>query len=265
MILKLLGSIILFIIAIVEKYWSKEISKNKYIKRGFLVLLILSLLFSAFTIILDDIETNISLKKQEDVQAELIRKNDSLKIQLDSLLKVINNSEKNSGDRSLILQSKISEVKDKLEPFIKLAVKKYPNLKIDEALEKLQNEIIETKKLAQPNAIRFHKKEVTQNTDGYTLKLFFITTKNEPLGTIAIGVSILGLNLSVIQDIWPHLDGGAFSTGPDSKLITSNGKQARIIYSLIGMGRPVIEIKVSAKCKFRVEGNNDLPTFDIEM
>ncbi len=43
--------------------------------------------------------------------------------------------------------------------------------------------------------------------------------------------------------MWPSKDGGAFQSGPDSKLILPSGKEARIIYSLMGGGRPVIKLK----------------------
>ena len=265
MILKLFASFIIFIIAIIEKFWSKEISKRKKVKWIFFSLLVLSLAFSFFTIIWDDIDTTANLTKQRELQNALVKKNDSLKIQIDSLMKLTQANEINSGNRSVVLQAKISDLNDKLEPFIKLAVKKYPEMKIEDALEKLQNDIIETKKLAQPNTIRFQKKEVNSIENGYSVKLYFTTTKNETLGYIAIQASILGVGSSKILDIWPTLEGGPFTTGPDSKLISPNGKQGRIVYSIIGMGRPVIEIKVSSKCRLYIEGNNELPSFYLDI
>lgn len=75
------------------------------------------------------------------MQNDLVRKNDSLRLQLDSLLSIVHRSERQADTRSVVLQSKISELNEKLEPFVKLAVKGYPNMKIEDALEKLQKEI----------------------------------------------------------------------------------------------------------------------------
>jgi hypothetical protein len=61
------------------------------------------------------------------------------------LIKIINENEINSGRRNSGLQYKLSELNDKLEPFIKLAVNKYPNLKIDDALLKLEYDLKEQK------------------------------------------------------------------------------------------------------------------------
>jgi len=90
MFLKLLGSLVLLIIAITEKYWGKEISKQIKYKKGIIALLVFSFLFSVITIIVDDISTNSTIENQKTSQIALLRKNDSLKYQLDSLIKIIN-------------------------------------------------------------------------------------------------------------------------------------------------------------------------------
>ena len=58
---------------------------------------------------------------------------------------------------------------------------------------------------------------------------------------------------SKILDFWPK--GGAFSSGKDSKKISSNGKTARLIYSIIGAGKPTFEFKVSKPTNVRFTGN----------
>jgi hypothetical protein len=57
MISKLLASFVIFAIAIIKKFWMAEISKSKVARRSLLGLLLLSLIFSFYTIISDDIET----------------------------------------------------------------------------------------------------------------------------------------------------------------------------------------------------------------
>jgi len=141
MILKLIASVLIFVIALVERFYNKEVSKRKKVKRIFLTLLILSLLFSVVIIIIDDVEN----KNKHDY---VVQRNDKLKTQIDSLIRITQTSENNATDRDIILQSKINELNDKLEPFVKLAIKKYPNMKIEDALSKLQLDLIETKKLA---------------------------------------------------------------------------------------------------------------------
>ncbi len=126
------------------------------------MLLLISLSFSFFTIISDDLENAKKLKNQINIQKTLIQKNDSLKTQLDSLILLTRDLEINSDSRNIVLQSKIDDLNENLEPFIKLAVKKYPALKIEDALEKIQNELAETKKLAQPNTIIFQKKVISK-------------------------------------------------------------------------------------------------------
>jgi hypothetical protein len=145
MFLKLLGSLILFLVTITEKYWSKEIPIKKRYKKAFLFILIFSFLFSVVIVIVDDNSTSSTIENQKASQTELIRKNDSLKYQLDSVLKVINENEKNSGSRNIVLQYKLNELNDKLDPFIKLAIKKYPNMKIEDALAKFEYDLKEQK------------------------------------------------------------------------------------------------------------------------
>jgi hypothetical protein len=258
MVLKLLASLIILLIAIVELLWSRKISQNKLVGHSLFCLLLLCLIFIFFTVISDDNRTTANMNT-------LIGKNDTLTLRLDSLMKLSNEYERNSGNGDRVLHSKTKELNDKLGPFISLAVKKYPYMKIEDALERLQKEIIKDRQLVHPNAIFFEKKEITQILGGYSLKLFFSSTKNQALGLIAIKVSILGISSSKILDICPSLEGGRFSTAKDSKLILTSGKEARLTYSLMGMGRPVIEIRLSSKCMLHVEGNNELPSFDIEM
>jgi hypothetical protein len=258
MIMKLLASLFIFTIAIVEILWSQKLSQNKIVRRNLFGILFLCLVFSFYTIISDDIQTTAEMKT-------LTRKNDTLKFQRDSLLKVSNEYRGNPVvDDNEELQSKINELQDKLEPFIKIAIKKYPYLKTEEALTRLQKET-RAKHLTHPNTMVYEKKKITQIPGGYSLKLYFTSGKKQILGPIAIRVTILGVSSSKILDIWPSLEGGNFSTGKDSKLIITSGKEARIVYSLTGKGQPVIEIKLSSKGTLHVEGNNELPSFDIKM
>ena len=258
MVVKLIAPIIIFIILVIEKLFPKSLSEKKWTKWIIFVLLIIGLVFNVAIIISDDSKNTEKLDNQGKAQNLLINKNDSLMV-------LMRDFESNSDSRSLILNSRIDELNSNLEPFIKLAVKKYPNMKIEDALVKIHTELAETKKMAKPNSINFNKKEIKKIDEGYSVKLFFSPTKNESLGIIVITAEVVGENSAKIIDIWPSTDGGAFTTGKNSKEIILNGKAARIQYSPLGSGYSAIEIKVSTKCRLNIKGNNELKEFSVDI
>jgi hypothetical protein len=243
---------------ITEQFLSRNTSQHKIVRRGLSYVLLFGLLFQLFVTISEDRRTTMTMN-------DLRKINDTLTLRIDSLTNLAYESEKSSGGRTILLQSKIDELNNDLNPFIKLAVINYPGMKNKDALEKLRREIIKTRQVTHPYAMVFEKKEISQIPGGHTVKIFFSAAKNHSLGSISIKVSILGVCSGRILDIWPSLEGGHVSTRNDSKLILPSGKEARISYKLVGKGRPVIEVKLSSKCTLHVEGNNDLPSFDINM
>ena len=65
-----------------------------------------------------------------------------------------------------------------------------------------------------------------------------------------------------IIDFWPQ---GAFTHGKDSKKISEDGKQARLIYALIGFAYPKVELKISDTSKVVISGSHDLEPFTLDV
>ena len=155
------------------------------------------------------------------------------------------------------------KLQDQLDPFIKMATQSYPNDDLQTALKKVQEDLNKVEELAKPPKLTYLSHVITHTDEGVTVELVFKPSKNEHLGNIVFLVSVLATADTVIKDLWPSLEGGAFQTGKDSKLIENNGKKARLIYSLISVGNPTIELKLSSLTTIRIEGTHGLEPFEI--
>jgi len=104
-----------------------------------------------------------------------------------------------------------------------------------------------------PPTLSLSGRKIRKLESGYKITLQFTPSKNEPLGIIIFQASIYDDSDVQIVDFWPS--GGAFSSGKDSKKIASDGKKARLAYSLLSVGRPKFDLTVSGKARIRIEGN----------
>ena len=122
-------------------------------------------------------------------------------------------------------------------------------------LEETQSAVGQVAKLAESPTLTLSGRDILQTESGYTATLQFTPSKNEPLGTLRFLVSVIGSSSVAITDFWPSLKGGAFSTGGDSKKISSDGRKAELTYSLISAGMPTVDLKVTEACELKIESN----------
>lgn len=244
MILKFVAPIVLFIIAILQGIFSAQINEKRWLKFTLVGLLLTSLIIGFFILIIDDNNSKEISRQQKNNIDSLRIENSLLNNKLDSLHKMINP-----------MNQKVSELNEKLEPFVKIALNKYPTYDVQFALNKLTQDIENTKRLAEPPTLILSGKEISRDSKGITLLLQFESSKNQTLGLIEFSVEIDNNSTSKILEFWPSTKGGAFSSGKDSKKISPDGKTARLIYSLIGAGNPTFELKVSKAAFVRITGN----------
>ena len=255
MIIKFIALIILFVIAILQGIFTDHINKNKWLKISLIILLLSSLIVGLVVMRIDESNSNKISEQQKGSIDSLRIENATLISKLDSLYKALNEGMKNRSLQEIQMSQKVNELNSKLEPFVKIALTKYPAYDIQSALNSLANDIENTKRLAEPPKLIPSAKEITKNDGGLTLLLQFKSNKNEPLGMITFYADIENNNSSKILEFHPSVKGGAFSSGPDSEKIEPNGKSGRLIYSLIGVGNPTFEIKVSKATNIKITSN----------
>ena len=255
MILKILAPIVIFIIALIQSIYADQINEKKWLKFSLIGLLLASLIIGLIILVTDDNSSKEFSRQQKNNIDSLRIENSLLSNKLDSLHKTINQGMRDRSEQEIQMTNKVNELNNKLEPFVNLALTKYPAYDLQTALNKLALDIESAKQLAQPPTLVATGKEIKKVSDGITLLLQFSPSKNESLGIIEFYADIEANNTSKILDFSPSLIGGAFSSGKDSKKISSDRKSARLIYSLIGSGKPTFELKVSKPTIVKITGN----------
>jgi hypothetical protein len=104
-----------------------------------------------------------------------------------------------------------------------------------------------------PPALKLTSHDTEKLDTGYKITLQFTPSKNEPLGVIIFHASVDDDSDVRILDFWPSK--GVFRHGKDSKKIEEDGKQALLRYSLLGVGRPSIDLTISGKARIKIQGN----------
>ena len=88
---------------------------------------------------------------------------------------------------------------------------------------------------------------------GYKSTLQFTPSNNGPLDILIFHASIDDDSDVQIVDFWPS--GGAFIAGEYSKNIASDGKKARLSYSLTSGNRPKFDLTLSGRARIKIEGS----------
>jgi len=255
MILKILAPFIIFAIALIQSIYSNQINKKKWLKFALIGLLISSLIVGIFVIKIDDDSAKRISKEQKNSIDSLRIENSLLGSKIDSLYNALNRGMQDRSAQEMEMEKKVNELNKKLEPFVNLALTKYPAYDMQTALNKIALDIENAKQLAKPPILNATAKEINRDKDGITLLLQFTPSKNQSLGMIEFIAELETNNSSKIVEFWPSTKGGAFSSGKDSKKISSDGKSARLIYSLISAGKPTFELKVTKSTMVRISGN----------
>ena len=134
-----------------------------------------------------------------------------------------------------------------------------------EKIAQLENELIQTKSLAEPCKLELLSKNIEKVDQGYRITLRFKPTKNERLGLLAFYAALPVNTDTKILDFWPSSKSSPFTSGKDSKKIEKDNKYARLMYSLVGFGYPSIDLVVSGPTKVQIQGNNGLEPFVIDV
>ncbi|MCK4392470.1 hypothetical protein KAX17_06155 [Candidatus Bipolaricaulota bacterium] len=119
----------------------------------------------------------------------------------------------------------------------------------------LEEEMRQIQQLAQAPVLTLTSQKTEKIDEGYKITLQFTPSKNEPLGMIVFQARILGDSNAKIIDFWPTLNGGPFHVEDDAKEIDSDGKRARLVYSLLLAGQPTFDLTISEKAPVEIQGN----------
>jgi len=116
--------------------------------------------------------------------------------------------------------------------------------------------------MAAPPKLSLLSKEVNKTEQGYSIILKFKPSKLQPLGRVGFAAKIIDDSDSKIIDFWPT---GSFGSGKDSKKISDNGKEARLIYNLFGGALPQVKLITSGICKIEISGSHELTPIVLEI
>lgn len=139
------------------------------------------------------------------------------------------------------IRKEVSEQKESIALLIKTA---------NEQEEKLRKTI----EMAAPPTLSLLDTNIEKTDSGYKAILRFKPSKNQPLGQIILMAKVTNGTKAKIIDFWPRL-GPAFITGPDSKKISDDGKEALLAYGVMAVGYPEVELHLSDSAKVDVSGN----------
>ncbi|PKN65491.1 MAG: hypothetical protein CVU57_10270 [Deltaproteobacteria bacterium HGW-Deltaproteobacteria-15] len=162
--------------------------------------------------------------------------------------------------------SEISAIKTKLERLLSSSEASHRD--IEEAKVRiltLEKGLAETAKLASPPLLSLVPPIIKAIDSGYSAELKFKPSKNEPLGIIVFVANVIEESGTRIEDFWPSTKTGGFSTSKDSIRISEDGRQARLEYGLLSAGGPIVNLKVSDKCRVRISGNYIADPFEVAM
>jgi len=104
-----------------------------------------------------------------------------------------------------------------------------------------------------PPTLSLSGRKTKKLESGYKSTLQFTPSTNGPLEILIFHVSIDDDSDVQIVDFWPS--GGAFIAGQYSKNIASDGKKARLKYSLTSGNRPKFALTLSGRARIKIEGN----------
>jgi hypothetical protein len=150
----------------------------------------------------------------------------------------------------LLLQNQVQHLDSNLSPFIRIAMNKYPNLGIEQALEKLSQEVVDVKEMAKPNTISYSRNEIKKTNTGYEIYIWCKLAKDEPIGTLGFTINLPLKSSVAILDITPI--GSAMDVRTS---YSENKKTATMSFIPASTGYPGIKILLSDKENFRIIGN----------
>ena len=170
-------------------------------------------------------------------------------------------------DSITLLTRSANQINEKLEKTIEQVTNHEQSITslIETARESTENLLRAVEMAAPPTLSLLQEKvKITKTDSGYTALLKFKPSKNKPLGQIVLIATVIGELGGKIVDFWPRV-GPAFLTGADSKKISEDGNKAQLIFQLIGIGNPEVELKMSEASKVLISGSHDLKALIIDI
>lgn len=130
LIIKIVGPTLVLLITLLQVYFDKIIDKRtrkyKRAKNGLLIVIIIAILFSITIVIIDDSNSKETINQLEKINSSLSESNKN-SIKQEQLAK----------EERAALENRIISLNEKLDPFLKVALEKYPNQNENVALQNL--------------------------------------------------------------------------------------------------------------------------------
>jgi len=125
-------------------------------------------------------------------------------------------------------------------------------------IETLQQSLDKTSAQASPPTLSLASVTVGDEAGAKVATLRLNPSKNVPLGRLEFVVEVstfsLGQSAKILK-FWPSATTGAFESGKDSMMVAEDGLSARLIYSLMGAGQPVIDLTLSGSATVTLSSN----------
>jgi hypothetical protein len=159
-----------------------------------------------------------------------------------------------SSEREQRHLAQVAELNAKLGPFIKTALARYPGLGMNEALDRLREEIKEVRALASPPLLPYATHRIQQSREGLIIQVRFSRSRDAALGRLVFRVTVPPTSSGRIRAVMPS--GIATSV---NQLVSGDGSSANLEYSAQVGDDPGINVALSGPARVRIEGNNGLP------
>ena len=194
-------------------------------------------------------------------------------LQVPKLQEANHTLERSIGEKNVQLQ----RLETQLAPFKTIALERYTGpenealaklagqvqllQRLDEEktakIQTLERSLEKTSAQASPPVLSLASSSISDKDGAKVATLRFNSSKNVPLGAIVFVAEVSTFSLTPppkIVDFWPDAN-SAFVSGNDSKKIAEDGLSARLVYSLVGAGAPVVDLTVSSEATVTVTGN----------
>lgn len=161
--------------------------------------------------------------------------------------------------------SKLDETSRKLDPFVELAKRKYPELAPNEALNRLAADLQEVKSMAQAPILSVKDAMITREDEsGVTLVITFKKSNRQELAPLDFRATVIespGAEILTFEPTETVMSYSRFDSAQVSASPSSDRRSARLQRSVVFFGEPKVLLKLSKRASIRIEGvdgNNGL-------
>jgi len=147
---------------------------------------------------------------------------------------------------------RLSAVESKLDPFVQMAKERFPTLDTEAALNKLQGELEEIRRLAAPPEIFIDAHTAKMLDNGYFILIHLKASKNVPLGTVRFRAALPDATSAKILEFKPAI----MMAMNVRTSISSDGRVADLQFAIPGSEGPSLKLLVSDPSRVRIEGSH---------